>query len=103
MRILSGLAPSLSILFGSHDDHRDICHLGSTGAHRRECLVTRGVEEGDRAVAVMDLIRADVLGDSAVFARCYLGLPDSVEQRGLAVVDVAHDGHHWRAVEELLF
>ena len=40
----------------------------------------------------LDLIGADVLGDAAGLAGDDVGLADGVEQRGLAVVDVAHDG-----------
>ena len=45
---------------------------------------------------VLDLVGADVLGDAAGLARDDVGLADGVEQRGLAVVDVAHDGDHRR-------
>ena len=37
-----------------------------------------------------------MLGDAAGFARRHLGRADGVEQRGLAVVDVTHDGHDRR-------
>ena len=49
-------------------------------------------------VGVVDLVGADVLGDAAGLARGHLGLADGVQQRGLAVVDVAHDRDHRRAV-----
>ena len=49
------------------------------------------VEEGDHATIGFDVIRADVLRDAARFARGDLGAPDVVEQRGLAVIHVAHD------------
>ena len=38
------------------------------------------------------LVGADVLGDAAGLARHHVGVPDRVEQLGLAVVDVTHDG-----------
>ena len=41
------------------------------------------------------------LGDAAGFARRHLAGADGVEQGGLAVVDVAHDGDHGRAPELL--
>ena len=44
-----------------------------------------------------DVIRADVLRDSAGFAIGHVGGTNGVEQRRLAVIDVAHDGHHRRA------
>jgi hypothetical protein len=44
----------------------------------------------------LHVVRADVLGDATRFAGGDLGAADVVEQRGLAVVDVAHDGDHRR-------
>ena len=49
-----------------------------------------------------DLVGADVLRDPAGLAGRHLGLADRVQQRGLAVVDVAHDRHHRRALDEIL-
>ena len=48
-----------------------------------------------RAV-LLDVVRADVLRDSAGFALGHVGDADGVEQRRLAVIDVAHDGDHRR-------
>ena len=79
-----------------HDD-RDVGDPGAAGAHRRERLVARRIEEDDALAVVGDLARADVLGDPAALAGRDLGRPDRVEQAGLAVVDVAHDGHDRRA------
>ena len=45
----------------------------------------------------LDLVGADVLGDPAGLAGDDVGRADPVEQQGLAVVDVAHDGDHRRA------
>jgi hypothetical protein len=44
----------------------------------------------------LHLVSADVLGDAAGFSRCYVGFADGVEQGGLAVIDVAHDGDDGR-------
>ena len=87
---------------GRDDEHGDVGHLGAAGAHGGERLVARRVEEGDLAPVELDLIRADVLGDPA---RLGLGdgrLADRVEQRRLAVVDVAHDRHDRRPRPEIL-
>ena len=63
----------------------------------REGGVAGRVEEGDAlAVVQPHLIGADVLGDAAVLARRHVGRAQRVEQAGLAVVDVAHDGHDRR-------
>ena len=116
-RTRSGFAPSLSILLtaitigtlgrlrvvdrlgrlrhhavvGRDDDHGDVGHLRAARAHGGECLVARRVEKRHDLVAVVHLVRADVLGDPSGLAGRDLGLADRVEQRGLAVVDVAHD------------
>ena len=87
---------------GGDDDHGDVGDLGAAGAHRGEGLVAGGVEEGERLAVVADLVRADVLGDAAGLAGGHLGLADRVEQRGLAVVDVAHHGDDGRARLEVL-
>ena len=50
--------------------------------------------------SVVDLIGADVLRDAAGLAGGDVGLADGVEQRRLAVVDVAHDGDDRRARRE---
>jgi hypothetical protein len=59
--------------------------------------VTRRVEEGDLAAVVLDLVRADVLRDPAGLRLDDATSADRVEQRRLAVVDVAHDRHDRRA------
>jgi hypothetical protein len=80
--------------FAGHDQDDDVGHLGAAGAHQRECFVTRGVEKHDAAaVAHVDVVGADVLGDAAGLALGDLRLPDRVEQRRLAMVDVTHDRH----------
>ena len=87
---------------GSHDDHRDVGHLTAAGAHRRERLVARRVEERDHVAVVAHLVGADVLGDPARLAGGDLGLADCVEKRGLAVVHVAHHRHNRRALDEVV-
>ena len=88
-----------------HQDH-DVGGLGTTGTHGGERLVTRGVDEGDRPVLalVLDvhLVGADVLGDAAGLALDHVGLADRVEQLGLTVVDVTHDGHDRRPGDQAL-
>ncbi len=72
--------------------HDDVGHLGAAGTHGGERLVARGVEEGDATAArQLDVVGADVLGDAAGLAGDDVRLADVVEERRLAVVDVAHD------------
>ena len=72
-------------------DHQNgnIRDLGAARPHRVERGVTRGIEERDLAALEFDLIGADVLGDSAGFAGGDMCLANRVEQRSLAVIDVA--------------
>ena len=92
----------LDAVVGGDDDHGDVGHLGAAGAHGGERLVARRVEEGDRLAVVVHLVGADVLGDAAGLAGDDVGLADRVEQRGLAVVDVAHDRDDRRALDEVV-
>ena len=86
-----------------HED-RDVGDLRTTGTHGGERLVARCVDEGDGAFDALvlgdDLVRTDVLGDSAGFARGHLRVADGVEERGLTVVDVTHDRDDGRPGEE---
>ena len=88
-------------VIGRHDDHGEVGDLGAAGSHRRERLVARGVEEGDPLSVLVDLVGADVLGDPARLAGDDLRLPDRVQERRLAVVDVTHDRHHRWALRKV--
>ena len=66
--------------------------LAPRDAHGGERLVARGVDEGDAvAGGQLHLIGADMLGDAAGLAGRHVGGAQRVQQRGLAVVDMAHD------------
>ena len=91
-------------VIGCDDDHDDVGDLGSASTHAGEGFVTGGIEEDDLAaegggvgLGDFDLVGADVLGDAAGFAACDVGGADGVEQRGLTVIDVTHDGDDGRA------
>ena len=90
----------LDSVIRSHNQDRDVGHLGTTRTHGREGLVTRCVDDRQRAVAVRGvrhgLVRADVLGDAPGFGADHVGFANRVEQFGLTVIDVTHHGHHRR-------
>ena len=86
-----------------HHDDGQVGHLGTTGTHGRERLVTWGVEEGDFLAAIeLHRICTDVLGDAARLASDDVGLADKVEQRRFSVVDVTHDRHNRWARHQVL-
>src|SRR3954454_19986917 len=103
LRVVHGLAGlrAHAVVGGDHDD-RDVRRLGAAGAHGGERLVARRVQARDRLVVLVDLVGADVRRDAAGLARGHVGLPDGVQQRGLAVVDVAHDRDDRRARLQIL-
>jgi hypothetical protein len=59
--------------------------------------VARCIEKCNDALRRFDVIGADVLRNAARLARCDFRATDVVEQRGLAVIDMAHDGDDGRA------
>src|SRR5215218_2445447 len=89
---------------GRDHQHGDVGDGRAPGPHGGERLVAGGVDEGHQAAvgARPDLVGADVLGDAAGLAGDHVGVADGVEQLGLAVVDVAHDGHDRRAGTQVL-
>lgn len=82
---------------GCDDQDRNVGRLRTTGTHCREGGVAGRIDEGDLLTVLLHLIGADMLGDATGFAGDYVGMTDGVEQRGLAVVDMAHDGNDGRA------
>ncbi len=88
---------------GGHDQNHDIGGLGAACTHGGKRRVARGIKESDHATLGLDVIGTDVLGDTAGFADRHLGTTNVVEQRGLAMVDVTHDGHDRRTGDRLAF
>ena len=82
---------------GGHHEDDDIGRLGTTSTHGGKRCVTRRVQEGDATMFAFDVVGTDMLGDATGFASRDLGATDEVEQRGLAVVDMAHHRHDRRA------
>src|SRR5699024_4811808 len=92
---------------GGHHQHGDVGRLRTTGTHGGECLVTRGVNESDAPVLVVDLgpdlVGTDRLGDATGLTGGDVRLPQRVEQLGLAVVDVTHHrDDRWTGCKVLL-
>ena len=85
------------IVGGNHKDD-DVGCIGTTGTHSGKRLMAGGIEERDRSIVLDDLIRTDVLGDAAGFARNNVCMTDLIKEFGLAVIDVTHDSDHRRTM-----
>ena len=83
--------------------HDDIGHVGAACAHGGEGGVARCVDESKCRAIVIDAVSADVLGDSSCFASRYTRLANRVQERGLAMIDMAHEGDDGAARLELLW
>ena len=86
---------------GSHHQHDDVGDLRAARAHRSERFVTGSIDERNRPPVGLDGVGADVLRDSAELARRHVGVPNRVEQRGFAVIDVTHHGDDRRPRDHL--
>ena len=78
---------------GCNDDDGDIRHLSTTGTHGGESLVTWGVKECYLAsVRQLYVVCTDVLSNTTSLAGNHICVAYVVEERGLTMVNVAHDG-----------
>ena len=81
----------------------DIGTLRASCSHCGERLVSGGVEERYISAVYVNSVRADVLCNAAGFSCRYARVADSVENGGLAVVNVSHYAYNGRAGYEILF
>jgi hypothetical protein len=94
LRVVDGFACLWhhTVVRRDHDD-RDVGDLRTAGTHGGERFVTRCIEEGDALAALqLHAVCTDVLGDTTGLTGDHVRFADVIEQGGLAVVDVAHDG-----------
>ena len=81
------------------------CNIGchsTTCTHCGKCGVSGSIQEGDITSACLYAVSTDVLSNTACFACCYVGVTDSIENRGLTVVNVTHNAYNGCALLELL-
>ena len=89
-----------AVIGGNHEDGQ-VGGLSTTGTHGGKGLVARGIQESDGALAVhvhRGLVGTNALGDAAFLAGALVGLTDGVQQPGLTVVNVTHNGDDWRTI-----
>ena len=82
---------------GGDNQHDHVGDLRTACPHQRKCFMARRVEEYDVSIVRGDVIGADMLGNATGFALGHARRSDGVEERGLAVIDVAHHGHDRRS------
>ena len=87
---------------GGDDQDHDIGDVGAAGTHRGERFMARGIDERDRPAVGLDLVSADVLGDAAALGIDDVRLANAIQERRLAVVDVAQDRDDRRPRHEVL-
>ena len=80
-------------IISSDNQNHDISTLGTACTHRGKCCVPWGIQETDHAVSGFYMVGTNVLGNTAGLALRNTRLADVVQQRGLAMVYVAHNGH----------
>ena len=86
-----------------NDDNGDIRHLGSTGTHSGESLMSRRIQESYLAAIFQShAIGSDMLGDAAGLARYHVGIANKVEQRSLTMVYMAHHGNDRRTGNQVV-
>ena len=83
------------------NEDRDIGSLCTSCAHCGECFVSGGVKEGYRLTVDIDSVRANVLCDAASLACGNIRMADSIEYRGLSVVNMTHDNDDRRSRNEI--
>ncbi len=68
-------------VIGCHHENNDIGHLGAASSHCRKSLMTRRIDESHLLPARrIDLIRANMLGDTTGLAGNHVALTQSIEQ-----------------------
>ncbi len=90
-------------VIGSHHQNNDIGYFSTTGTHFGKCHVSRGINESNFiAVRRENLISTDVLGNTAGLTRHNISFAQSIQQRGLTVVNVSHNRHNRCTRQQLI-
>ena len=66
-------------IIGRHDQNDDVGRLGAPRTHGRKRLVTWRIEEGNNPTRRLDVVGADVLGNSAGLTCRHLRATDRIE------------------------
>ena len=83
-------------IISRYNDDRNIGNLRTAGSHSGKRFVARGIQEGNLLVLIANLISTDSLSNSARFMKGYIGRTQCIQQCGLTMVYMAHDGNYRR-------
>ena len=89
-------------IIGCNNEDNNIGDLCTPSPKRSKCLMAGRIEKCNVLPLQGDFIRSYMLCDAACFSFSYFCLPYSIKQRGLTVVDMAHNGNHRRPEDEVL-
>ena len=78
----------------SHHQDDNICPLGAAGAHGGKRCMPWSIQERDQFTVMFNLVSANMLGDPTGFTSCHFGMPDGIQQRGLAMINMPQNGNH---------
>ena len=79
---------------GSHHDDGTVGHIGTACPHLRERLVARRVDERDWPPVPLYGVGPHVLRDATTLAGSDIHAENAIEQRRLAMINVAEKRHH---------
>ena len=88
-------------IVGCNHQNHNVGRLGTTCAHCRKRFVSRRIQKRNHAALGFNVIGTDMLSNSTGFTMSDAGLTNTVKQRRLAMVHVAHHCHHRRARQQL--
>ena len=89
-------------VIGRDDQHGDVGDIGTPCPHVGERCVARRIHESDGSPVLFNLVRANMLGDTAGLAGDESRADQIIEQRRLAVVDMAKKRDDWRTGYQLI-
>ena len=93
----------LNAVVGRNYENDDVGCAGAARAHCRKGFVAGRIEKGDVGARRRPYpVCADMLRDPAGLAADHIRLPERIEERGLAVVHMAHHSHDRRARAEIV-
>jgi hypothetical protein len=94
--IVWGITPS----FAAHQNDK-VCHLSASCTHHGKCRMARCIKECNIAFFGMHHVSTDVLCNTTVLSGHNVCIPYGIQELGLTMVDMTHDGHDRRPMGKI--